>query len=46
MTAQLAFAALRTAVVLRGLVDTVIVRSDRGSQLRCRAFRGCRPTAG
>lgn len=39
MTAQLATAALRTAIARRQPVGTVVVHSDRGSQFRSRAFR-------
>jgi putative transposase len=39
MTAQLAVAALRSAVARRQPRGTVVVHSDRGSQFRSRAFR-------
>ena len=39
MTAQLATAALRSAVARRRPTGTVVVHSDRGSQFRSRAFR-------
>jgi transposase InsO family protein len=39
MTAQLAVAALRTAVARRRPAATVVVHSDRGGQFRSRAYR-------
>lgn len=39
MTAQLATAALRSAIARRQPAGTVVVHSDRGSQFRSRAFR-------
>jgi transposase InsO family protein len=39
MTAQLAVAALRTAVARRRPATTVVVHSDRGGQFRSRAYR-------
>jgi putative transposase len=46
MTAQLAVAALRSAIARRQPSGTVIVHSDRGSQFRARAFRAVLRTAG
>lgn len=46
MTADLAVAALRLALVRRGPVEKVIVHSDRGSQFRSRAFRKVLTDAG
>jgi transposase InsO family protein len=46
MTAQLAVAALRTAVARRQPDGTVVVHSDRGSQFRSRAFRSVLRSAG
>jgi putative transposase len=39
MTAQLAVAALRSAISRRQPVGTAVVHSDRGGQFRARAFR-------
>ena len=39
MTAQLACAALRSAIARRQPVGTVVVHSDRGGQFRARSFR-------
>lgn len=46
MTAQLATSALRTAIVRRQPVGTVVVHSDRGGQFRSRAFRAVLDSAG
>jgi transposase InsO family protein len=46
MTAQLAVAALRSAIARRRPVGTVIVHSDRGGQFRSRAFRAVLTAAG
>jgi transposase InsO family protein len=46
MTAQLAVAALRSAVARRRPVDPVVVHSDRGSQFRARTFRAVLTAAG
>lgn len=46
MTAQLAVAALRSAIARRQPDGTVIVHSDRGSQFRSRAFRAVLKAAG
>lgn len=46
MTAQLAVAALRSAVGRRQPSGTVVVHSDRGSQFRSRAFRSVLNTSG
>ena len=46
MTAQLAVAALRSAIARRQPHGTVVVHSDRGSQFRSRAFRAVLKTAG
>lgn len=39
MTAQLAVAALKTAIARRGPVEAVVVHADGGSQFRSRTFR-------
>jgi transposase InsO family protein len=46
MTAQLAVAALRTAVARRQPTGVVVVHSDRGSQFRARSFRAVLTAAG
>ena len=46
MTAQLAVAALRSAIARRQPNGTVIVHSDRGSQFRARSFRAVLVAAG
>ncbi len=46
MTAQLAVAALRTAVARRQPTGVVVVHSDRGSQFRARSFRAVLSAAG
>jgi len=46
MTAQLATAALRSAIARRQPAGTVVVHSDRGSQFRSRAFRSVLGAAG
>jgi transposase InsO family protein len=46
MTAQLAVAALRSAIARRQPHGTVVVHSDRGSQFRSRAFRAVLRSAG
>jgi putative transposase len=46
MTAQLAVAALRSAIARRQPTGTVVVHSDRGSQFRSRAFRAALTAAG
>jgi putative transposase len=46
MTAQLAVAALRTAIARRQPTDTVVVHSDRGGQFRSRAFRAVLANSG
>ncbi len=46
MTAQLAVAALRSAIARRQPTATVVVHSDRGSQFRSRAFRAVLKAAG
>jgi len=46
MTAQLAVSALRTAIARRQPAGTVVVHSDRGSQLRARSFRSVLAAAG
>ncbi len=46
MTAQLAVAALRSAIARRQPQGTVVVHSDRGSQFRSRAYRAVLKSAG
>lgn len=46
MTADLAVAALRTAIARRRPTDVVIVHADRGSQFRSRAYQAVLSTAG
>ena len=46
MTAQLAVAALRTAVARRAPSGVVVVHSDRGAQFRARSFRAVLAAAG
>ena len=46
MTAQLAVAALRSAIARRQPAGTVVVHSDRGSQFRARSFRAVLTNAG
>jgi len=46
MTAQLAVAALRSAIARRRPAGTVIVHSDRGGQFRARSFRAVLTAAG
>ena len=46
MTAQLAVAALRTAVARRQPTGVVVVHSDRGSQFRARSLRAVLSAAG
>ncbi len=46
MTAQLAVAALRSAIARRRPANTVIVHSDRGGQFRARSFRAVLTAAG
>ena len=46
MTAQLAVAALRTAVARRAPSGIVVVHSDRGAQFRARSFRAVLAAAG
>ena len=46
MTAQLAVAALRSAIARRRPAGTVIVHSDRGGQFRARSFRAVLTGAG
>jgi transposase InsO family protein len=46
MTAQLAIAALRTAIARRQPTGTVLVHSDRGGQFRARSYRAVLASAG